>query len=105
MKWSIYSFWGSQSEKRKISLTHVKESFNVEIHVHFNIAYLRNRKYEIQNIVDNNTLYWEKFRAKSTASSIMRDILQTEVFPHHSSPDYLSADREFCTKTMERFLL
>ena len=95
---------GRPAHRKKVSITHVNEEFNVSVSADFLVAYIGEHKFEIINIVDMGTNYGERTIVSRRTADEMKHKLETDWLYHHGAPQEFSADPEFTTPTLKRFL-
>lgn len=95
---------GRPANRKKLSTTHINAAFNEEIQADFLYVYIREKKYEVLNIIDLGTKYGERIISQSRTAEKMKETFETKWFYNHGAPRRFSADQEFCRPVLHRFL-
>lgn len=95
---------GRPADKRKVSTTHLNAAFNEEVQSDFFYVYIREKKYEILNMIDLGTRYGERAMTTSRSADEIKRMFEIFWFYRHGAPRNFSADHEFCRPVLKRFL-
>lgn len=84
---------GYPSIRRRISLTHVNESFNDEIQADFTVTYYKGRRMVILNLVDMGTGFGERGIAHENSAVTMVTVFQSLWIYVHGAPRHFRSDQ------------
>lgn len=101
--WDACNGSGRRGIKKKISLSHINQAFNEEVHVDF--ATVRNNvKYELRNVVGTGKKYDQRLVGSERSTKTLKMIMERHWFYEFGSPQCFSGHLEFMSSVMESFI-
>lgn len=86
---------GIPKPSKKISFSHINESFNSEIQFDVTYPHVRGKKRAVLHLVDCGTAYSETCFIDHRCMDTIISAIQTSWFNRHGNPSFMSADDEF----------